>query len=308
MIERQESITAKLCLFARAFDSNFNHRKIFDDYLSFDLMGRTQYEEIGQLIENDFDLSKYDKNRWFCHKNIKDTLYKYILPIPLSRISFAEKELKKFAAQNTAGNNKIQYVICGAGMDSFAFRNTNENIRIFEIDHPDTQKYKKNRIHELEWIVPENLTFVPVDFSRDNLEEKLIESGFDTTLPTFTAILGVSYYLTLPVFEETLRIISDITPDGSRIIFDFPDDTTFSESQAKNHPRVMELAEVTAKLGEPMLHGFSVKEIENALERHSLKIDSHEAPEEIQKIYFSGRNDNLKAYENVHFVVAERTA
>ena len=122
----------------------------------------------------------------------------------------------------------------------------------------------------------------------------------------FTAILGVSYYLTLPVFEETLRIISELTSEGSCVIFDFPDDSTFSKSQSEQNPRVKELAEVTKRLGEPMLHGFSVEEIKGALERHSMFIDRHEGPEEIQKKYFSNRKDDLKAYENVHFIVAEK--
>lgn len=59
---------------------------------------------------------------------------------------------------------------------------------------------------------PQNLNFVPVDFSKDKLDEKLLQKGFNPELPSFTAILGVSYYLILPVFEETLRIISSITP------------------------------------------------------------------------------------------------
>ena len=306
MIEEQESITAKLCQFARAFHSNYGKGKVFDDYLSFDLMGREQYEEMGQLIENDFDPAKFDRNRWFCHKNIKDVLYKYILPIPLSRIKFAEIELENFAKLRGAMGGKIQYVICGAGMDSFAFRNLMHNIRIFEVDHPDTQKYKLERIKKLEWNIPKNLTFVPVDFSRDSLKEKLLEKGFDPELPTFTAILGVTYYLTLPVFEQTLKIISELSPEGSKLIFDFPDETTFSEEMVKKAPRVRELAEVTEKLGEPMLHGFSVEEVKGALERNSFELASHYTPEIIQSLYFEGRTDGLKAYENVHFVKAEK--
>ena len=308
MIESQESITAKLCLFARAFHSNYGRNKLFDDYLSFDLMGREHYEEIGQLIENGFDISKYDRNRLFCHKHIKETLYKYILPIPLSRIKFAEIELENYAKLQGAMGEKIQYVICGAGMDSFAFRNLIGNIHVFEVDHPDTQKYKLERIKQLEWVVPESLTFVPVDFSRDSLKEKLLEKGFNPSLPTFTAILGVSYYLTLPVFEQTLRTISEITPSGSRLIFDFPDETTFSKEQEKLNPRVKELADVTEKLGEPMLHGFSVEEIRAALERNGFEVATHYTPEIIQSLYFEGRNDGLKAYENVHFMKAEKTA
>ena len=308
MIEEQESITAQLCLFARAFHSNYGKEKIFDDYLSFDLMGREQYEEIGQLIENDFDPEKFDRNRWFCHKNIKDILYKYILPIPLSRIKFAEIELENFAKLKGAMGEKIQYVICGAGMDSFAFRNQIHNIKIFEVDHPDTQRYKLERIKKLEWIIPENLTFVPVDFSKDSLKEKLLEKGFDSNLPTFTAILGVTYYLTLPVFEQTLKIISELSPEGSKLIFDFPDERTFSEELKKNAPRVQELADVTEKLGEPMLHGFSTEEVKQALERNAFELASHYRPETIQDLYFEGRSDGLKAYENVHFIVAEKTS
>ncbi len=308
MIEEQESITAQLCLFARAFHSNYGKEKIFDDYLSFDLMGREQYEEIGQLIENDFDPEKFDRNRWFCHKNIKDILYKYILPIPLSRIKFAEIELENFAKLKGAMGEKIQYVICGAGMDSFAFRNQIHNIKIFEVDHPDTQRYKLERIKKLEWIIPENLTFVPVDFSKDSLKEKLLEKGFDSNFPTFTAILGVTYYLTLPVFEQTLKIISELSPKGSKLIFDFPDERTFSEELKKNAPRVQELADVTEKLGEPMLHGFSTEEVKQALERNAFELASHYRPETIQDLYFEGRSDGLKAYENVHFIVAEKTS
>ena len=306
MIENQESITAKLCSFARAFHSNFGANKIFDDYLAFDLMGKKQYEEMGQLIENGFDVTKISSKKWFCAKNIRAALYEYILPIPLSRINFAQKELagfaKKYNSANSAGK-QIQYVICGAGMDSFAFRNTNENIHVFEIDHPDTQEYKKKRIQELEWMIPRNLTFVPVDFTKDSLKEKLLQNGFNPNLPTFTAILGVSYYLTLKDFEKTLKIVSELTNDESRIIFDFPDQTTLAPKAAV---RVKELARITARLGEPMVKGFSKHEIKGALRRHSLKIETYERPEDIQKNYFSEREDNLKAFENVHFVAAAK--
>lgn len=68
---KQESITAKLCSFARAYHSNYGENKIYDDYLAFDLMGKKQYEEMGQLIQNDFDLSRFDSSKWFNQKKIK---------------------------------------------------------------------------------------------------------------------------------------------------------------------------------------------------------------------------------------------
>ena len=113
MVNDQESITAKLCSFARAFHSNYGDNKIYDDYLAFDLMGKKQYEEMGQLIENGFDAAKFDNKKWFNQKRIHDAVYTYMLPIPLSRISFAGKELEAFRKKYGGSGKKIQYVMVG---------------------------------------------------------------------------------------------------------------------------------------------------------------------------------------------------
>lgn len=299
MINTQESITAKLCSFARAYHSNFGRQKIFDDYLAYDLMGKEEYEEIGQLIENDFDISAFDTNRSFNGTSVYRKLNKYITPIPLSRIAFAENELNRFAREN----GRCQYVICGAGMDTFAFRNENPDIQIFELDHPDTQRYKLDKIKGLEWNVPENVRHVPIDFATDDMTEVLKNAGFDENVPAFFAILGVTYYLTLPVFEQTIEKISRISGIGNRLVFDFPDETTFDKNGAE---RVYRLTQITAKLGETMQHGFSVSEIRQVLLRHGFSIDIHETPETIQKRFFEHRADGQTAFENIHFILAEK--
>lgn len=299
MIDTQESITAKLCSFARAYHSNFGRQKIFDDYLAYDLMGKEEYEEIGQLIENDFEISAFDTNRTFNGAFVYPKLDRYITPIPLSRIAFAENELNRFAREN----GRCQYVICGAGMDTFAFRNENPDIQIFELDHPDTQRYKLDKIKGLEWNVPENVRHVPIDFATDDMTEILKNAGFDENVPTFFAILGVTYYLTLPVFEQTIEKISRISGIGNRLVFDFPDETTFDENGAE---RVYHLTQITAKLGETMQHGFFVTEIRQALLRHGFSIDIHETPETIQKRFFEHRADGQTAFENIHFILAEK--
>lgn len=299
MIDTQESITAKLCSFARAYHSNFGRQKIFDDYLAYDLMGKEEYEEIGQLIENDFEISAFDTNRTFNGALVYPKLDRYITPIPLSRIAFAENELNRFAREN----GRCQYVICGAGMDTFAFRNENPDIQIFELDHPDTQRYKLDKIKGLEWNVPENVRHVPIDFSTDDMTEVLKNAGFDENVPAFFAILGVTYYLTLPVFEQTIEKISRISGIGNRLVFDFPDETTFDENGAE---RVYHLTQITAKLGETMQHGFFVSEIRQALLRHGFSIDIHETPETIQKRFFEDRADGQTAFENIHFILAEK--
>ena len=186
-------------------------------------------------------------------------------------------------------------------MDTFAFRNTNPDIQIFELDHPDTQRYKLSRIRDLEWNIPENVHFVAVDFSKDDMTAELKKAGFDTNSPSFFAILGVTYYLTLPVFEETLSKIGSVSQAGSKLVFDFSDEGAFLPDAEE---RIRTLAAITDSLGEKMLHGYTVSEIEDALERQGFIIDYHATPAWIQKRFFTGRDQ--KAYENVHFILAKK--
>lgn len=300
MIDEMESITAKLCSFARAYHSNHVKDKIFDDYLAYDLMGKEEYEKTGQLIEHDYNAHLYDPAYNFSGVRILDKLNKYISPIPLSRAAFAERELTRFVMQR----GECQYVICGAGMDTFAFRNINPNIKVFEIDHPDTQRYKLEKIKNLEWNIPKNVRYVSVDFAVDDMADELIKAGFNPKEPSIFAIPGVTYYLTLPVFEETLGKICSVSSYGSKLVFDFPDETTFGANPVG---RVRELAEITKLLGEPMLHGYSVEEINDALKRHGFIIDVHESPQKIQKRFFDGRSDGQTAFENIHFILAKKS-
>ncbi len=297
MIAAQESITAKLCSFARAYHSNTGRKKIFDDYLAYDLMGKEEFEEIGQLIQNDFEPDNKAGNTDFETERINPRLNRYIAPIPLSRIAFAEQKLAEFSGMY----DSCQYVICGAGMDTFAFRNDDPKIKIFELDHPDTGRYKRERIRELEWNIPNSLTFVPIDFSKDDMIQVLLGAGYDPDIPTFFAILGVSYYLTLPVFEQTISKISQLCRADTKVVFDYPDETTLRENNAE---RVHTLAEITERLGEKMLHGYSFSEINTALDRYGFEIEDHETPQMIQQHYFADRDDGIKAFENIHFMLA----
>ena len=188
-------------------------------------------------------------------------------------------------------------------MDTFAFRNENPDIQIFELDHPDTQRYKLERIKKLEWIIPQNVQYISIDFAADDMIEVLKNAGFDKNIPAFFAILGVTYYLTLPVFEQTIEKISRISEDGNRLVFDFPDETTFDENNAE---RVHRLTQITAKLGEPMQHGFTVAEIRQALRKHGFAVDIHETPRTIQKHFFENRAEGQTAFENIHFILAEK--
>ena len=93
MINMQESITAKLCSFARAYHSNFAREKIFDDYLAFDIMGKEEYENVKDLLKSIYDKNGFLPESGISNRGIYDVLDFYLSPIPLSRIAYTESKL-----------------------------------------------------------------------------------------------------------------------------------------------------------------------------------------------------------------------
>lgn len=293
MVNERESVTAKICAFVRAWHSNLSRQKIYDDYLAYDMLGKEEYDSIYELISSGLDGSQQ-----FSREDTEQIISEYFAPIPLSRIHFNESRLADFVK----ANGKVQYVICGAGSDTFAFRNDNEDIEIFEIDHPDTQRYKLEKIRELEWNLRPNVQYVPVDFEKERMCDKLLASGFDPNVKTFFSILGVTYYLTLDVFRDTLNQMAELSALGSELVFDYPIKTGV-------FPRRVERLELmTEALGEIMRGGYDYNEVSRALYGLGFQIDTYMPPEKVQKEYFDGRADDLKAFENVSLISATYTA
>lgn len=134
-----------------------------------------------------------------------------------------------------------QYVILGAGMDAFAFREGEflAKHQVFEVDHPLTQKDKIERITRAGWSVPDNLTFVPVDFTKDNLAERLTASGFDPSAKSFFSWLGVTYYLSTEAIDTMLATLSELCADGSTLVFDYPDENFFDATEKRVQNTIM---------------------------------------------------------------------
>ncbi|MCL2081769.1 MAG: class I SAM-dependent methyltransferase [Oscillospiraceae bacterium] len=277
--------TAAICAFSRAYHSNVSKDRVFDDYLAYDLMGKEEYDELYSSIATDEPSTS------------AEFINNFITPITLGRIRFAESKLKAFAAEH----GSCQYVICGAGYDTLSFRNTNPEIGIFEVDHPDMQTFKKKRIADLQWNVPRNVHFVAVDFEKDDFISTLLGSGFDPNKKTFFSILGVAYYLTLPVFAKTVSYISQVASPGSMLVFDYPDETLHHESSVSG---IRKLAMMTEKLGEIMRGGYYVDDLCEALRSESFKLESHLAPSDIGECFFAGRQDGLKAMSHIYLVSA----
>lgn len=133
------------------------------------------------------------------------------------RTRFIEERLEQAIREGVS-----QVVILGAGFDTRAYRLTEllKAARVFEVDQPSTQEYKKRRIRETGIEVPPNLTYVPVDFRHDQLGDVLTAAGYDSSRKTFFIWEGVTMYLPEAAVQETLRWVAAQAP-GSTIVFDF---------------------------------------------------------------------------------------
>lgn len=134
----------------------------------------------------------------------------------MARIRIAEDALSSAVDRGVR-----QIVILGAGLDTFALRNPHaaRQVRVFEVDHPATQAWKRQRLAEAGLALPQGLTFVPVDFERDDLAEKLADAGFRRDAPAFFTWLGVVPYLTENAIGGTLDYLASIP--NAELVFDY---------------------------------------------------------------------------------------
>jgi methyltransferase (TIGR00027 family) len=132
----------------------------------------------------------------------------------------ARSRIAEDALSRAAEKGVRQIVILGAGLDTFALRNPHgAQIRIYEVDHPASQEWKRQRIAEAQIALPPWLTLVPVDFERDDVGEKLVAAGFHRNSPAFFTWLGVVPYLTQDAIGRTLEYMSSI--QNSEVVFDY---------------------------------------------------------------------------------------
>ncbi len=133
-----------------------------------------------------------------------------------ARTRFAEDALALAVAQGVS-----QLVVLGAGLDTYAYRNTlGERLRIFEVDHPSTQAWKRGRLADAAIALPPALTFAPVDFEQQTLRDGLLAAGFDPLQRSFFTWLGVVPYLTEPAIFATLGTIAGLA-GGAQVVFDY---------------------------------------------------------------------------------------
>jgi methyltransferase (TIGR00027 family) len=205
------------------------------------------------------------------------------------RSRFAEDRLAEAAARNVR-----QYVIVGAGLETFPWRQPDyaRGMKIFVADHVATLAWTQVRFWERGLPKPANLTFVPVDLEDCRLGERLAEFGFDPDTPSLCSVLGVMQYIDRQAVDALLRFASSLKA-GSEIVFSFvpPDD----DLQGDDVQIALGAAERVAAMGEPWKTRLRSRELVERLTRFGFSDVFHLTPDLAQQRYFAGRQDGLRA-------------
>ena len=253
---------------ARALHREEPRPWVIDDYLALGLAGPEGHTLLGQLrteVPRPYLLAF---SRWMC-----------------VRARFTEDIVEQAAASGVS-----QYVILGAGLDSFAYRRDDllGRLRVFEVDHPATQSWKRRRLAGLGVGLPARLVFAPVDFERQTLREGLERAGFDFGLPTIFSWIGVTMYLTLDAIHATLATVARCGT-GSRLVL------TYNQPPAALTGATAQIAAtfagLAAELGEPFVSRFTPAEIARLLHGHGFGDITDFGPDEARAAYFQGRAD-----------------
>ncbi|MBJ6765841.1 class I SAM-dependent methyltransferase [Myxococcaceae bacterium JPH2] len=301
MSESTPSVTALISAFTRAHHARNDTPRIFDDFLAEQLFAPEEWATISQHLGS--AAAYFAPEDWVPGMAPAVALARSMralgASISLSRARYTESLLVASVPEGIA-----QYVILGAGLDTFAYRcpESARQVRVFSLDHPVTQADMRRRVARAGWREPPRLRFVPIDFSRDALEDVLREAGFDSRVPAFFSWLGVTYYLPRDSVLRTLRSIATVAARGSTVVFDHLETEAFVPERAST--RAQRLLAAVRQAGEPMRTGLDAAELPALLREVGLTAREQLTPADIQERYFAGRSDGYRAFDHVHFAAA----
>lgn len=213
----------------------------------------------------------------------------------------ARNRLAEDNLAQAVGNGVRQYVLLGAGLDTFAHRNPHPGLQVFEVDHPATQQWKRELTQSNGLPEPSCLYYVPVDFEHQDLAQQLEIGGLDFAAPTVFAWLGVVMYLSHPAFRTTLDLIARF-PEGSGVIFDYalPRHALASHELAARDA----LSARVQSIGEPFQLFFTPDEMKMELAQFR-RVEDLDA-RELNARYFTNRGDRLILGRSANIVSAWR--
>ena len=275
MNEERPSITAEGAAVMRALHQSSEHEpRILDDPISPRLVD----------MRSDFYKARIE-------------LLQRLPPLTRSRFETTFVMRNRFAEDclaAAADRGVRQYVVLGAGLDTFAYRQPPwaRSLHIFEVDQFATQQWKRRLLSEANISAPGNLSFVPVDFERTSLATALRQARLDLNVATFFSLLGVTQYLTEEALDQTLQFILSGC-GGSEIVFSFV--VSDELLPADNIGLVKAIAAQSAAAGEPWISRFHPDQLVARLRSMRFSGVFHLSPEEANQRYFQNRRDGLTA-------------
>jgi methyltransferase (TIGR00027 family) len=220
-------------------------------------------------------------------------------PLVLGRARYNEDLL-----ETAIRNGVTQYVIVGAGLDTFALRRPDlcDRVQVFEIDHPTTQDLKHQRLHDAGLDTPVNVHYVPADFEVEGVADALVRSAYDPAQAAFFAWLGVISYLTHPAIEGTFRAIKGIALRGSEIVFDYL--TAMAFVPERQSPALKLRFDRARAVGEPYRTGFEPSELASFLKPLGYELVEDLGQPQQTAQFFRDRTDGICPVEYWHWAHA----
>jgi methyltransferase (TIGR00027 family) len=268
MIEGRPSRTAQRVALRRAAHQLFDTPKVLEDPLAVRIVGREAAANISALTDR------------------LSPAARYMRAFMAARARYAEDALAHAIRRGVT-----QFVILGAGLDTFGYRNPFPNLRVFEVDHPATQEWKRQRLRSENIAIPDSVTYAAVDFNTQTLADGLRAAKFQAAEPAFFSWLGVTMYLEPQTVLDTLRLIHTMHAENA-VVFDYTVPRHLLNTVGK---LVLDaIMNRVAAAGEPFRGFFIPAELSAALTqvgyRHIEDLDSAA----INARYFANRTDNLK--------------
>jgi methyltransferase (TIGR00027 family) len=268
---REPSFTAMWCAWARNAHATVHPSPIYSDTRSVQLVPEQALERVVSTMEG------------FSHE-AADALI--LLAVIRQRVL-----VDRLRPAHERGVRQL--VILGAGLDTTGFELPEwaDTWRVFEVDHPAMQEWKRRRIMEVCWEMPPNLVFAPCDFEQQNLLSALAAAGFNRHLPAMVSLFGVIIYLTADSTKATLTDLATLAP-GSEVTLTYespPDgvDPVVQETYDKVSP-------VVDATGENFVGYYGESEMETLVRTAGFRNVIHYPIDELNTRYFAGRSDHLR--------------
>ena len=299
----KKSMTALVSAFSRAYHARNNEIRIFNDSVAEQMLTEEEFLLISKSLSDgtgffnpSFEGSPEEALRWSVDNQLS--------PAPLGRAAFAEKSLERAVRVGAR-----QYLIFGAGYDTFAYRQPDwaGGLKIFEIDLAATSRDKRERLKNAGIAIPGNVGYIEADFTNGEWPEQLLAcEAFDKASISCCSILGVAYYLQKSSFEALISSISRISPSGSSVVFDYPDENSYTEKAGE---RAKKQAMLAGAANERMLSSYSFREMERLLSDRDFLIYEHLSPKEMTEQYFEAYNranpeHRMTMFDNVNCCLA----